>query len=61
MNRWRVWNTNYRTDTTTSRRVKWSTSIRKPWIATEDIAKSEYFATHAEAITYADKQARRTA
>ena len=60
MNRWKVWNMNYGPVGKATRRMKRRSHMEQPWLAHASLAETRFFATHAEAITYADKQARRT-
>ena len=60
MNRWKVWNLNYRAIDASCRRLIRDSQFDAPWVASAGVAAYRTFATQAEAITYADKQARRT-
>lgn len=61
MRGWQVLNANYRAVDASCRRMVQSAVLDYPWLAFADPEGFQSFATHAEAITYADKQARRTA
>lgn len=59
--RWKVQNLNYGWSDTKGTAMDGEKLFADPWQVVGPIWTFEYFATHAEAITYADKQARRTA
>lgn len=62
--RWRVQNTEYVwSGSNAARLLRTPYKEDQPWEAYGPAPDTQYqtFATHAEAITYADKQARRTA
>ena len=64
MNRWEVMNCDYAPFDLPSLTGQKIGSLPEPWLARPIVNPGNYgewFATHAEAITYADKQARRTA
>lgn len=59
MSRWKVWNVNY-LPTRRATRLKRHSHSEQPWVVHAGLFGLHFFATHAEAIAYADKQARRT-
>ena len=61
MNRWEIGNLNYECPTTDSLKQERVLNLDRPWQVFSPNWTFKHFATHAEAITYADKQARRTA
>ena len=60
MTRWRVQNLNYDFRDIGFRTLEKVDARDLPWRTTSPGWRTNYFATHAEAIAYADKQARRT-
>lgn len=60
MNRWQIGSLNYERPATDSLKQEQVLQLSHPWQVVSPNWTIEYFATHAEAIAYADKQARRT-